>query len=248
MSMRFQFVKSRFFVGILCFVVCVAVALVVLPRQYKKQEATTTVIRAAEAIVEGTVITQAMLSADTVGAYGLPDGIYASADEVIGMVASSTIYADEMIRPNRLMTEEAYLAQQMETTVELLPDQSLVSVELPSTAAGLAGLLRSGDYVTVYEVVEKQIESEDGRSGNETYMETKIALNSMRVYEVRNTELESMDALDKQQIAALEAQTGAEFDFDPVYIVFCCTEAEAMELVRLNAEGTLHLGLEQEVA
>lgn len=252
--------------GVLCFLVGAVLATQVLPRLYKQQEATVTVVKAFENIPEGTIITKSMLSTEVVGSYGLASDVHVDIDDVVGLVATGTIFKGEIMIPQRLMTEEAYKELQNNTTVELLPGQSLVSVKLPSTSAGLAGLLRSGDLVTVFEVIEREreVEVEVGEEGEgkeedalpsvstentsiEKYKKAVKILSGMRVYEVRNAELESVDVLEKKEEAAVEAEEEVDLDYVPVYVVFCCTEEQAAELIRLDAEGTLHLILEQEV-
>lgn len=243
-----HFFKSKAFLAIICCILAGAVAFVWVPRQYKNRAATIYVLTAAQNISEGTVITEDLLTSVEVGAYGLSSDVMTSKDEIVGKVANTMFFKGEYIIPQRLITVEEYNKQNENSAVELNPNEILIAVPLPSTAAGLAGMLRAGDLVTVYELVEPtEEEISSARENNQALpkSEAKQVFESLRVYEVRNSALQSVDELDRILEASKESGETVSLDFDPVYVIFCCTEYQAKEMVRLVLEGSLYMTLEQ---
>ena len=244
-----HFLKSRGFIAAVCIISAVAVAFVWLPRRYRNMAATTYVISAAQIITEGTVITDNMLTSVEVGAYGLSENICTSKDEIVGKVANTTFFKGEYIIPQRLITEKEYNDRNKNPGIELNSDEMLIAIQLPSTAAGLAGMLRAGDEVSIYELVEptsKEIDEAKMQEKDPPQSKAKKIFESLKVYEVRNSALQSVDDLDKALESANESGEAVSFDFSPVYVIFCCTEKQAEEMVRLVLEGTLYMTLEQE--
>ena len=68
------------------------------------------------------------------------------------------------------------------------------------------------------------------------------ALTDIKVYDVLNKKVASMDELD----AELEASVGtdlSDYDFAPAYVVFIVNEDQAKTLIGLEREKSLHLTL-----
>lgn len=224
--------KSKAFLGAVCLVLAAAIAFLLLPGFYASQSATVTVVRLAQEVPAGTVITSDMLTITEVGAYGLPEKIVTSEDEAVGKVAAETLYTGEMLWQERLLSEEDYLASEEARTKELSTGICLVTLELPSTSSGIAGVLRAGYIVDVYECTANE---------DASYSITKC-LSSMYVYDVLNSNLESLNDLDEKQNAAT-AEDETSYDLKPVYVVFRCTEDQAQTLIRLEQAESLYLTL-----
>lgn len=225
--------RSKAFLGCICLVLAAAIAFLLLPRFYASQSATVNVVRVSRDVPAGTVITSDMLTTAEVGAYGLPEMVVTSADEAVGKVATETLYAGEMIWQERLMSEEDYLASEEAHTKGLSAGMCLVTLELPSASSGIAGVLRAGYIVDVYEC---------SMSGDSSYSITKC-LSSMYVYDVLNSNLESLNELDAKHDAA-PAENNTDYDFKPAYVVFRCTEAQAQTLICLERAKSLYLTLQ----
>ncbi|NCB26031.1 MAG: hypothetical protein EOM62_11260 [Bacteroidia bacterium] len=224
--------RSKAFLGGVCLVLAAAIAFLLLPRFYASQSATVNVVRVMQDVPAGTAITSAMLTTAEAGAYGLPEKVVTSEDEAVGKVAAETLYAGEMLWQGRLMSEEDYLASEEARTKGLSTGVCLVTLELPSASSGIAGVLRAGYIVDVYEC---------SVSGDSSYSITKC-LSSMFVYDVLNSKMESLNELDTKQDAA-QAENETSYDYKPAYVVFRCSEDQAQTLIRLERAKTLYLTL-----
>lgn len=229
--------RSKLFIGAVCILLAAVIAFVGLPALNQQKAATRQVLKLLRDVPEGTVITERAVSVAEVGAYGLPDGILEDPDDAIGMVAGADLYAGELLWKDRLITEEEYKAQETSRSFGLGYGQRLVAVRLPSTSAGIAGYLRGGSVVDVYEFVEER--DEEG----ETQKYAILVLGSMLVYDVLNNALESLTELDGRLAALEEGEEAPDLDFVPVYVVFRCSDPESRELIRLERLDALHLVL-----
>ncbi|MFB0920034.1 MAG: SAF domain-containing protein, partial [Oscillospiraceae bacterium] len=184
--------KSKAFLGIICLVLAAAIAFLLLPRFYASQSATVDVVRVKQDVPAGTVITSDMLTTAEAGAYGLPEKVVTSEAEAVGKVAAERLYAGEMLWQERLMSKEDYLSSQDARTKGLSAGLSLVTLELPSASSGLAGVLRSGNTVDVYECA----------ANADTSYSISKCLSSMYVYNVLNSNLQSLNDLESRQASA----------------------------------------------
>ena len=229
--------RSKLFIGAVCVLLAVAIAFVGVPALNRQQTATKQVLKLTTDVSAGTVITDAMLTSAEVGAYGLPDGILEDQETAVGMVAGADLYTGELLWKDRLITEEEYKALETSRSLGLSYGQRLVAVKLPSTAAGVAGVLRAGNVVDVYEYAEEKDEEGEVRKY------TKLVQGSMTVHDVLNSSLESLSELDERLANLAEGEEVPDLDFVPVYVIFRCSDAESRELVRLEYQETLHLVL-----
>jgi pilus assembly protein CpaB len=224
--------RSKAFLGSVCLVLAAAIAFLLLPRFYASQSATVSVVRVTQDVPAGTVITSDMLTTAEAGAYGLPEKVVTSEAEAVGNVAAETLYAGEMLWQDRLMSEEDYLASEEAHPKGLSSGMCLVTLELPSASSGIAGVLRAGFIVDVYECSKNEDAS----------YSVKICLSSMYVYDVLNSNLESLNDLEAKKDAA-SADDTTNYDLKPVYVVFRCTEDQAQTLIRLERAESLYLTL-----
>ena len=224
--------RSKAFLGGICLVLAAAIAFLLLPRFYASQSATINVVRVTQEVPAGMTITSAMLTTAEVGAYGLPEKIVTSEADAVGKVAVETLYAGEMLWKDRLMSEEDYLASEEANTKGFSAGMCLVTLELPSASSGIAGVLRAGFIVDVYECSKNEDAS----------YSVKKCLSSMYVYDVLNSNLESLNDLEAKKDAASVDDT-TNYDLKPVYVVFRCTEDQAQTLIRLERAESLYLTL-----
>ena len=227
-----KLLKSKLFLGSLCMLLAVVFAFFLLPQIYSEKTMTTYVVQAITDIQEGDVITAEMLETSEIGAYGLSNKIAQTKEDVLGKVATSTIYSGEMIWKDRIVTPEEYQKIQRLQTKGLEEGYSLVTLKLPKSSSGIAGVLRAGNLVDAYECLEDEFM-------NVTV--TKV-LSSVYVYNVLNAKLQPLDTLDKIASSAVDT-TDLDLDYNPAYVIVRCTDAEALTLLRLEWEESLHLAL-----
>lgn len=229
--------KSKLFLGAVCILLAAAVAFVGIPALNRTKTATRQVLKLRADVPEGTVLTAAMLTSAEVGAYGLPEGLAEDLDAAVGTVAGADLYAGELLWLDRLVPEEEYRTQENARSLGLTRGLRLTAVRLPSASAGIAGVLRAGDTVDVYEYVEEK--NEDG----EEIRYVRLVQGSMVIHDVLNNALESLTSLDEQLAAVPEGEEAPSLDFVPAYVIFRCSAEESRELIRLENTKTLHLVL-----
>lgn len=226
--------KSKIFLGIICLILAAAIAFLLLPRFYASKSNTTQAIKVTQDIPVGTVITNDMLTQVEVGAYGLPDTVARTTENIIGMIASETLYTGEFLTKARLLSADEYAALVAEQTKGLESGYCLVTVEFPTTSAGVASILRGGHIVDVHECIENEDDS----------ITVEKVLESMYIYDVLNKDLESLTKLDEKRAEAL-VEDDTDYDFQPAFVVFRCTIPQAQTLIRLERMEALHLTLQR---
>ncbi|MBR2895053.1 MAG: hypothetical protein IKC03_05270, partial [Oscillospiraceae bacterium] len=110
----------------------------------------------------------------------------------------------------------------------------LVTLKFPTASSGVASVLRSGHIVDVHECVENEDKS----------ISVQKALESMYVYDVLNADLQSLTQLDSAYEEAL-VKEDTDYDFEPAFVVFRCTQEQAQTLIRLERMEALHLTLQR---
>ena len=228
--------KSKAFIGVLCLVLAALISFLLIPRFFAQQKATELIPRANTEIEAGTTITADMLSPAETGSYGLSDRILRDADSIVGMVAAETIHDGEFFWKASLLTANDYALENEAQTKGLEKGLCLVTVKCPTASAGVAGVLRSGCRVDVFSCTENM---------DDNSYETTKALANMYVYDVLNSNFESLDKLDEAAEKAIDGETNTNFNFDPTYVVIRCTEEQAAMLITLERSEALHLTLQR---
>lgn len=211
------------------------IAFFVIPRFYNNQKATVTVVKATQEIVAGTTITESMVTVSEVGAYGLSEHILKDVNDVIGKVLLEPIHAGETFWADCLTTEDDYKAVADVNTKGLTDGYCLVTIKCPTASVGVAGVLRPGNIVDVFECVEDM--------ETDTYTMVK-ALDDMYVYDVLNSSLVSLAEIDEKKANAAE-DSSETYNYEPTYVVIRCTEAQAQTLIRLEKAESLHMTLQR---
>jgi len=227
--------KSKAFLGGICLLLAAGIAFFVIPRFYNNQKATVTVVKATQEIVAGTTITESMVTVSEVGAYGLSEHILKDVNDVIGKVLLEPIHAGETFWADCLTTEDDYKAVADVNTKGLTDGYCLVTIKCPTASVGVAGVLRPGNIVDVFECVEDM--------ETDTYTMVK-ALDDMYVYDVLNSSLVSLAEIDEKKANAAE-DSSETYNYEPTYVVIRCTEAQAQTLIRLEKAESLHMTLQR---
>lgn len=227
--------KSKAFVGVICLVLAAAISFLLIPRFFAQQKATTFVPRATEEIEAGTVITEDMLSLSEIGSYGLPNEVLKEKESIIGMVATETIHDGEYFWKTALCSSDEYSVSIEKQAKGLESGYCLVTLKFPSASAGIAGILRAESRVDVYACTENR---DDG-----SYVTEKV-LDNMFVYDVLNSDFESLNKVDEAAENAIEGDN-TNYNFEPTYVVIRCMDEQAAMLISLERAGALHLTLQR---
>lgn len=228
-----KLLKNRIFLSVLCLVLAASVSFLLLPRFYESKSETVMVLRAAEDISAGTKIENKHLVNVEVGGYGLPEGILNDKALIVGKVAQTDIPKGDYLFPKKLGD---YLADVKLDSIAA-NHQRLVTVSVPSVAAGLSSHLQSGDIVTAAVFMEKASEGKDSSPQVILYPELK----GLEVYSVENARTQNTAKVREQQSGS-QSPTG---DPIPKAVTLVVTEVQAEKLIQAEYTGKLHLIFEK---
>lgn len=228
-----KILKNRIFLSALCIIVAAAISFVVLPKFYENKDATVMVLRSAEDIPAGTRIENKHLIQAEVGKLSLPEGVIKDKSQIIGKIAQTDISKGDYFSPKKL---GEYLAdEKLDYIAE--NNQRLVTVSVPSVAAGLSSHLQSGDIVTVAVFMDKASNGQSASPQVILYPELK----GLEVYSVENSRTQSTAQVREQQ-AKGQSSSG---DPVPKAVTLVSTEAQATKLIEAEYTGKLHLIFEK---
>lgn len=214
-----KMLKSKLVWGALCLLLAGVLSFILLPRLYENELATTYVMVAKDTLKEGTKLTEDMIAALEVGAYGLPDSVITDAENAVGMIVNSTIYAGEYLQSIRLTSPDEEEAIQF----ELAPSDegyTFMTISLPSASAGVASVLEGGSLVDIYAYTEDE---------TATASVGKV-LSGIYIQNVLNSDLRPLSAVIEEN-----------GNIAPAYIVVKCNEAQIKTLIALERAGSMHL-------
>jgi pilus assembly protein CpaB len=234
-----KILKNRTIIAVACFILAAVVAFGILPRFYNDRESTVPVYRAAMSIPRGTLIASEHIESAEVGAFNLPDGVITDPEQIIGLYALTDIPKTDLILPGKL--GEFLLSEALDTLMK--QEQKLVTVTLPSNAAGVSGHLQSGDIVSVvcYIAAHEQFVTDentgfDMRVNISAQTVSYPELRNIAVYAVENAKTESMDELQHAE---------GTVDTVPKTVTLIVTEEQAIKLIEAEYTGKIHLVFER---
>lgn len=227
-----KLLKNRIFLSALCLILAAGISFLLLPRFYADKSATITLLRAAADIPAGTEITEHDLVSVAVGAYGLPEGVLKDKAQIVGKVTQTAIAKGDYFFPQKL---GSFFGDELLDRIEK-NNQRLVTVSVPSIAAGLSSHLLAGDFVTVAVFMEK---ASDGQGSPQVILYPE--LKGLEVYSVENARTQDTTEMRKQQ------NSGQSPNSDPVpkAVTLIVTEAQAEKLIQAEYTGKLHLIFEK---
>lgn len=226
--------KNRIFLSSICIVMAGVIAFILLPKFYEDKGATVNIIRAAENIPAGTEIQEKQLVSVEVGKYGLPDDILNDKTMIIGKIAQADIAAGDFLFPQKLGNNIA--DEKLDRIIK--EDKRLVTISVPSIAAGLSSILQVGDRVTVAVFIDKNA---DGYN-------TQSSASPVTVYpELKDIEVYSVVNARMQNTAEVRDQQGSQNNSDPIpkAVTLVVTEKQAARLIEAEYTGKLHLIFEK---
>jgi len=228
-----KLLKNRIFLSILCLVLAAGVSFLLLPRFYENKSATVMVLRAVEDIPAGTEITDKYLESVEVGGFGLPEGVINDKTLIVGKVVQTTIAKGDYFFPQKL---GSFVADELLDRI-VKNNQRLVTISVPSIAAGLSSHLQVGDIVTIAVFMQKASSGQDSSPQVILYPE----LHSLEVYSVENARTQDTAEV-RAQLSNGQSTTG---DPVPKAITLIATEAQAQKLIEAEYTGKLHLIFEK---
>lgn len=231
-----RILKNRIFLSALCIILAGIISFLLLPKFYADKGATVMVLRAAEDIAAGTKIEDKHLAAVEVGSFGLPDGIISDKTLIVGKIAQVNISKGDYLFSQKL---GEFIADEKLDCIDA-ENKRLVTVTVPSIAAGLSSHLKSGDVVTVAVFSSRK----DGGGTSENTISQVILypeLKGLEVYSVENSRTQSTAQVREQQA---ENQQGSS-DPIPKAVTLIVTETQATKLIEAEYTGKLHLIFEK---
>ena len=231
-----RILKNRIVLSALCIILAAAISFVLLPKLYADKGVTVTVLRAAADIPAGTRIEDKQLTTVEVGKFGLPDGIVNDKTLIVGKIAQTDIAKGDYLFPQKL---GEFIADEKLDRIAG-DNKRLVTVSVPSIAAGLSSHLQSGDSVTVAVFSSKK---EEGGTSQSTPSPVILypELKGLEVYSVENSHTQSTAQVRKQQAENQQASS----DPIPKVVTLIVTEAQATKLIEAEYTGKLHLIFEK---
>ncbi|MCB8818427.1 Flp pilus assembly protein CpaB [Desulfosporosinus shakirovi] len=228
-----KLLKNRIFLSVLCLVLAAGVSFLLLPRFYENKSATVIVLRAVEDIPAGTEITDKYLESVEVGGFGLPEGVINDKTLIVGKVVQTAIAKGDYFFPQKL---GSFVADELLDRI-VKNNQRLVTISVPSIAAGLSSHLQVGDIVTIAVFMQKASSGQDSSPQVILYPE----LHSLEVYSVENARTQDTAEV-REQLSNGQSTTG---DPVPKAITLIATEAQAQKLIEAEYTGKLHLIFEK---
>lgn len=231
--------RNKLFLGILCIAAGLLAGFVLLPKAQHNAAETQTVLVMKAPVQAGT-----QLTADMVTTKNLPKGAFSGAltkpADAVGKYAASDLYAGDVLTGAKL-TDTKDSADELASAAQ--KGKQVVSITLPTQAAGVSGRLLPGDIVLVMATPKYTSQSlglnpdADGSTPQKQFAGTAVVpgLEALEVCMV--TTADGADAHVSAQPPDNEKNTL------PATISFYATPAQAIKLAELEQDSVIHLAL-----
>ncbi len=226
--------KNRVFLGILCIVAGLVAGFVILPAFANNTAETRPVLVMKMTVQAGTQLTTDMITTQELPKSAFT-GAVANPSDAVGKYAASDLYAGDVLTAAKLSSSlEAMDA--MAAAPE--KGKQVVSVTLPSLAAGVSGRLLPGDIVAVMATAKNANQSLGLDPDADTTVQT-----------ARTTVVPGLETLEVCMVttnAAADAHVSArpsegEKNELPVTVSFYVTPEQALRLAELEQSSVIHL-------
>lgn len=214
-----KFLHSKIVIGGICIVVAAIFAFVMLPGMYKDKGETVKVFKLDHTVPAGTKITEDMLKETEVGNYGLPKNAIKDQKKAVGKYARVEIVPEEILLESKL---SKYATDEKLDSI-MNSDKKLVTVSLPSIAAGVGNNLQPGDIVSVLLYADNTVV---------VYEELK----NLEVYSIENDNAQNLEDVSKEE---------DEREKIASTITLIVTPLQAEKLVNAEYSGKLHMVFER---
>lgn len=226
--------RNRLFLSGVCFMLSGLLAFGIVPKLYEDKSATQPIVKVNKAVLAGTKIDETDLIEVSVGAYGLPNSVMKDKKTLVGKYAKMDLY------PNDLILKEKISDYKADAVLDLLmqEDKRLVTISLPSIAAGLSSHLQVGDLVSVVSFIPaKEQQTQDGFISQPGRVILNPELKLLKVYGIENASTESTETVKERK----ENSSNMSDDPVPKTITLIVTEAQALKLIEAEYTGKLHI-------
>lgn len=214
-----KFLQNKIFIGAVCIVVAGIFAFGVLPSMYKGKGGTEKIVKLNATVSAGTKIDESMLVETEVGSFGLPESVIRKKEDVIGKFARAEISADDLIVKSKLSD---YAANEKLDNI-LANGQKLITVTLPSIAAGVGNHLQRGDVISLICYVG---------DAPVIYEELK----NLEVYSIENDDAQNIEDANTEE---------DETDKIAATLTLIVNDVQAEKLVSAEYSGKLHAVFEK---
>lgn len=235
-----KLLKNRSVIAAACLILAAVVAFVMLPQFYNDREASVTVYRAAAFIPRGTLIGSQHIETADVGAFNLPDNVITDPELIIGLYALTDVPKDDLLFPEKL--GDFLLSETLDDLMR--HEQKLVTVTLPSNAAGVSGHLQSGDIVSVicYIAAHEQFVTDENTGFD---MRVNIPAQTIIYPELMNISVYAIENAKAESMEELQNAEGTSVDTVPKTVTLIVTQEQAVKLVEAEYTGKIHLVFER---
>jgi len=214
-----KFLQNKIFIGTVCIVVAGIFAFGVLPSMYKGKGGTEKIVKLNATVSAGTKIEESMLVETEVGSFGLPESVIRKKEDVVGKFARAEISADDLIIKSKLSD---YAANEKLDSI-LANGQKLITVTLPSIAAGVGNHLQRGDVISLICYVG---------DAPVVYEELK----NLEVYSIENDDAQNVEDANTEE---------DETDKIAATLTLIVNDVQAEKLVSAEYSGKLHAVFEK---
>lgn len=132
--------------AVVSILIALAIGFVLMPMANRSSTEQATVVQAVQSIPENMLITEDMVQVVKIPAKMLPAGAVESVEAVIGRYALRLIDAEDYITESKIGITPSI------KEVNTAADRRIISMTVPTAAAGVSGILEIGDLVSVWSV------------------------------------------------------------------------------------------------
>jgi pilus assembly protein CpaB len=250
--------RNRFLIGLLCIGLGLAVSLLAIPKLTQERAPDmVTALRLKADIPAGEQIDADMLEAIAVDKNSIPDSVIASPESVTGQFAVADLFAGDYLTSAKVRTQHDNLDYLKTATDKGL---RLVSITLPSLAAGVSGKVLPGDVISIMALMKTQntdasqtldpelISDSDDQSSVSSDSSDNTAKPSgqyktdMQIFpELRYLEVFSLSASDGAEASVSSQPEDEEKNMLPVTLTVFATEQQALLLADLESNAIIHI-------
>jgi len=241
--------RNKFLIGLICIALGLAVGFLAIPRLKGKDGIEQIrAIRLKQAITEGTLITDEMVESVLVNPSLVPAKTITDLAQVTNRYSAVPIFAGDYLTENKLTNELATLDPLAVATTKGL---KVVSITLPSLAAGVSGQLKPGDVVTIMASEKSALvdqtqtlnpkEQNQNKSTSSGTVSDENITKTLIYPELQYVEVCSLTASDGRDAKVNKVLVEDEKNQLPVTISLFVTDEQAIRLADLEQRGEIHL-------
>lgn len=241
--------RNKLLIGLICIALGLAVGILAIPKlKVRDSLEQVKAIRMKQTVPEGALITDDMVESIEVNPGFVPADTITDLALVTNRYSKVPIFSDDYLTPDKLTDELTALDPMAIATTK---GMKVVSITLPSLAAGVSGQLKPGDIVTIM-ASEKQTladqtqtlnpkeQDQPSSSSSEASLDP-ISIKTQVFPELQYVEVCSLTAADGRESHVNKTLTDDEKNQLPVTISLFVTEAQAIRLADLEQRGKIHL-------